>query len=481
MRIECLQNTKNQCVDVIISTVPWTDSSLPLMAPATLKPIVEKVGMSCLAIDLNAEIYNKTLDHPDKTQLLEFFFDGNCNSAVTPWLEEMLTSVAEHMISWRPKFIGLSVFSYPNRSSCEWLCYYIKKLDPTVKIILGGAGCLEQFAGPGDFANNLIDRGLADYHVRGDGEHALYELLKGNVEFVGINSATWKELDRYDLAELPMPDYSNYNFSLYDYKAMPIQGSRGCVRQCTFCDYIENWKHFQWRTADAIFAEMKQQYQKYGIRTFKFQDTLINGNLKEFNKLITMLSEYNLANPDRSFKWGGFYIFRDRTNNDNWKTIADSGAHVLIVGIENINEDIRYAIGKKFSNASTTWHLEQAAKYGVRLRLLFITGYVNETQAHIDFAKSWLKQHVYLKDNMTIHWGGGLGIFPNTYLDRNKDQLGIQIIGPKPHMWINPTTGNTPKQRAIWVNELNQYSEELGYDVQLQVDNHFLLEQMLKS
>ena len=41
MKFNCLANPNNETRDVVIVTVPWTDSSLPLMAPAQLKPIVE--------------------------------------------------------------------------------------------------------------------------------------------------------------------------------------------------------------------------------------------------------------------------------------------------------------------------------------------------------------------------------------------------------------------------------------------------------
>ena len=396
MLIECLDNPHDQKIDVIITTVPWTDSYIPLMAPAVLKPIVERAGMTCLAVDLNAEIYKKILPLHHRDKVYEFFFDGrtDCSQSVL-WLENMMHSVAMQLIKWKPKFIGLSLFSYVSRSSAEWLCYFIKKLDPNVKILLGGAGCLEQFTGPGHFADDLIKRKLADFHIRGDGEHALFELLIGNQEYVGINSLTWKELDRSALAKLPMPDYRNYNFSIYNKKVLPIQGSRGCVRRCTFCDYIENWKNFQWRDADEVFKEMMTQYRNYNIRTFKFQDTLVNGN--------------------------------------------------------------------------------------VTLHLLFLGGYVNETQQHIEFAKRWFEQHVYVKDNLLLNFGGGLGIFPNTHLDRNKNDLGVQMIGDKPHLWINQHTGNTPKQRAEWVQELNQHCKDLGYNVAINVDNHFLLEQVLKD
>lgn len=485
MLIKCLENQQRNQVDVIISTVPWTDSSIPLMAPAVLKPIVEKAGMSCLAVDLNGEIFKKTTELDDLDSYLGFFFDGVCKTEQSQaWIQDMLQSTAQQLVSWNPQYIGLSLFSYVSRHSAFWLCYFIKKISPGIKIILGGPGCLEQFTGPAFFAQDLIDKNLADYHVRGDGEYALYELLTGNSAYPGINDANWKQLSNDELLSLPMPDYSGYDFSIYKKPMLGLQGSRGCVRKCTFCDYIANWTMFRWRTADNIFDEMLMQYEKYGIRTFKFQDTLTNGNLKEFNNLIEKLADYNSKNPEKSFRWGGYYIFREKTSRDDhcWKILKQSGVDVLIVGIENLNEDIRYDIGKKFSNSSIDYHLGKALEHDVQLQLLFIVGYVSETQRHIDFAKQWLHDHVIYQPIIgSIQWGGGLGIFPNTWLEKNKDTLRIKIIGDKPHMWVNPHTGNDPATRATWVKELVKTSQDLGYNVADEIDNHFLLEQMINA
>jgi hypothetical protein len=272
MIIDCLNNTKNQQVDVVIITVPWTDSSIPLMAPAVLKPIVEKAGFSCLAVDLNAEVFAKTNGLTNFNDVVGFFFDEQCLSEQCQhFINDLIQSIARAVVSWQPRYVGLSLFSYVCRPAARWIIYFIKKIDPSIQIIVGGAGCLEQFTGPAYFAQELLDANLADYHIRGDGENSLYELLKGNDSYSGVNDISWQQIEQDELETLPVPDYDNYNFDLYIKQAIAIQGSRGCVRKCKFCDYIENWKKFQWRTADNIFEEMVQQYKKYNIRFFKFQ------------------------------------------------------------------------------------------------------------------------------------------------------------------------------------------------------------------
>ena len=481
MEFQCLRNPGNKVKDVVITTVPWTDSSIPLMAPAALKSIVEKAGYTCLAVDLNVEVYNLTQTDTQSHDLIDFFFNGRCTSGVTSKLFDMFLSIAQQIISWNPKIVGLSLFSYVCQHSATWISYFLKKLDPNITVVIGGAGCMDTFTGPSEYAQNLIDRGLVDYHIRGDGENSLYEFLNGNKSYYGINSLNWKELSQDELRTLPQPNYNDYHFNLYEKKALPLVGSRGCVRACKFCDYIANWKKFQWRLADDIFSEMITQNKKYGIRFFKFQDSLTNGNMKEFNKLIKLLADHNNKNQQNNFKWSGYYIFREVNSNsvEHWNLIQQSGATSLAVGIENLNEHIREAIGKKFSNYAIDFHLSQAKKHNIRLQLLNIVGYVNEEQKDIDFIKEWLRTHTDYKDILHIQWGGTLGIFPNTYLAKNFNELGLIKVGNQPQSWENPKTWSTPKLRAQWAKELNELSKKLGYNVADNLDNHYLLEMLI--
>lgn len=482
MEFNCLRNESLLTKDVIIVTAPLTDTAIPLMAPAVLKPIVEKAGFSCLAADLNAEIFNLVKAHPKRAEVNRFFYENWSNEETEAWFHEMFTDITTQLLSFNPKVICISVFSYVCQVATKWMCYYIKKSAPQIKIFIGGAGCMNAFTGPSPYVDELLESGLIDYHVRGDGEHSLYELLLGNDKFPGINSLEWKNMTNEDLTKIPMPDYSNYNFSVYEKRVLPLLGSRGCVRQCTFCDYIANWKKFQWRKAEDIFNEMVEQHRRYNISTFQFQDSLTNGSLKEFRRLCELLTDYNKNNAT-PFRWSGYYIFREWNDASvrDWELVAGSGAEILAVGIENLNQDIRYAIGKKFSDESITLHIQQAQKHKITLQLLNIVGYVNETRQHIDRIRQWLYDHTQYQDTINLQWGGTLGIFPNTYLESHKEELGIKMIGTQPQQWINPTTDSTPELRAQWVKELTDLSEELGYNVLHNLVNHYVLESIINA
>jgi hypothetical protein len=484
MHLQYLDNKNKTQIDFVLVTVPWTDSSMPLMAPAALKPVIEQEGLSCLAIDLNAEIFDYTKTASNKDSLIQFFFNGYTDSeAAATELEELFVEIANRILSYRPKYVGLSIFSYVCQHSAKWIAYFLKKLDPDLIVLVGGAGCLNTFTGPSEFVDELKNLNLIDYHIRGDAEHSLAEFLRKNKTFHGINSLTWSEMSNDEIRSLPIPDYDDYIFDFYTQKTIPLVGSRGCVRRCTFCDYIANWHKFTWRDADSIFSEMLFQNKKYKVNKFKFQDSLTNGSISEFRKLTKLLATHNKDNPNNEFRWSGYYIFRDvnNTSDSDWELIYKSGAEVLMVGIENLNQHIRYDIGKKFSNESIIYHLEKAQQYKIKISMLNIVGYVTETRSDIEYIKQWLRDNTRFKDNIVIQWGGTLGIFPNTYLEKNKDRLGISMIGNGPPLWINKQTGSTPSMRASWAKELNDFSKRLGYSVHNNIDNHYLLEMLMQN
>lgn len=468
--------------DMVICSVPWTETDMPLMAPAALKPIVEKAGFSCLAIDLNSEIVYQLSTRADRTKYIQFFMNETFDKSIEQGIFNLFDILSDKILQVRPKFVGLSVFTFSSRVATKYLCDFIKRKNANVQILIGGAGCSWSFNGPADLANELKKLNLIDHHIKGDAENSLYHFLIGNKEYPGINDSTWKNLNNQELAMLPMPNYENYLFDFYKIKALPIIGSRGCVKRCTFCDYVTHWNKFQWRTAENIFDEMLAQYQKYKIRHFKFQDSLINGGLKEFNNLCSMLANYNEKNPKESFRWSSFFVLRDWTPSSEkaWELIAKSGAVQLNVGTESFSQPVRYAMRKKYNDDSIIKHFEQAQKYGIHIRSLHIVGYVTETQDDIDLSKQWLRNNTRFNDTVSFDWGGTLAIVEHTYLGDNKDKLGIKLENNDPMKWTSKYTDSTAEKRKAWTIELRELSAQLGFTVAATgADTHYLLEQSL--
>ena len=283
----------------------------------------------------------------------------------------------------------------------------------------------------------------------------MVELLNDNITYPGIDSTVWKEIK--DIDRFPYPDYYDYDFSLYELPGIPVTDSRGCVRQCEFCDLIEHWKKYVYRSAESIFAEMVHQVEQYKIYHFAMKNSLTNGNLREFKKLLTYMAEYN-ENKDRSVQmsWRGYFIIRSMQQHPEeiWELMSKSNAF-LQLGVESVIQHVRWGLGKKFNNEDIDYHLEMAQKYQIPLGLLLMIAYPTETREDFEFTKQWFKDRTHYAFNSVRYVGWAhASILDNTKLDRNSVQLNV-VKGEKYGFhWINQTTQITPAERAKYGEEL---------------------------
>jgi hypothetical protein len=461
--------------NIVIVSVPYTDTSAPIMAPGALKAVSSELGISCRAFDLNAVVTEYLKGNIKKDEIVNFLLYSQINSEIINELNDLFEMCVSAILETSPDLVCLSLLHYQCKESTKWISFLIKKLSPSTTILIGGPGITDDVnSQTTGYADSLRKSGLIDHYIYGDGEHAFKEFLSGNLHFPGINGTGWKAIDNLNL--LPYSDYDDYDFSLYSHPFLNIVGSRGCVRKCTFCDVHETWERFYWRSADNIFQEMLFQATKYNIRTFKFQDNLINGNVKEFNRLIEMLAEYNNHNPDKKLSWASYFIFRPKSQMSEtmWKLTAESGAVQLQVGVESLVDKNRHHMKKKFNNDDLIYGLDMAKKYKIKILMILLVGYVTETEEdHIE-TMAWLKKYAnYASDPITkITVGGTLAILPNTWLSRNQEQLGItwkngkdDIVKGKNHLWEIKQTNNNYSTRVRRWGELIDVGTSSGYDI----------------
>lgn len=491
--------------DILILSAPLIITDSPLGAGAVLKSIAEQAGFSCAVVDLNILTMRLIINHPERNNLVEFFETGLIGPSIEQFITEYADSVLDLIQRYNPKILGISVFTFNCRSFTAFVCKKIKACCPDIQIIIGGAGIADVSSDDADFAENLQKKQLIDHFIKGDAEQSFYEFLKGNITYPGVNVSNWIQLNRKDLAALPYPNYDDYQWSWYgaglyasddEFKYstkkhsvfLPITGSRGCVRNCTFCDYIVHHEQFTWRTADNIFDEMLHQIKRYGQKKFFFTDSLVNGNMKEYRRLIEMLAHYNDSQPDNErIYWTGQFIMRPKNQfkEDLWELTARSGATTLSIGIESFDDQVRVAMGKSFTNEDIDFGLDMMMKYKIQTYFMLMIGYVTETQATYDQVPEWLKQRVKYKDIMTLGIVGTVGIIKNTILDKNQHQFGViwlDDVGKRGIAnWATSNSENTPSKRKQWMELTFNYAKELGFSVAEEINGHVMLSQLTKD
>jgi hypothetical protein len=452
-------------MDVLICSAPGTFDHRPVLAPALLKSCVTAAGYTAQALDLNIEIYNQIVQNPRRTQIENFFTLQEMSADIAEDIGNLIDYCADRIISLNPATLALSLLTQDCQFFTVWLCYHLKTINPDLKIVIGGSG-IKSFIAEStiNFAELLKSKGYINDYINGDGEYSLVEYLGGNTSYSGINSATWEAIQ--DLNILPYPDFSDYNLSLYQDPCIPICDSRGCVRACEFCDIIEHWKRYQYRTADNIFAEMQYQIQRHHTTRFTFYNSLTNGNMKEFKRLLDLICEYNQQHPGQQISWDGYFIIRNSKQHPEefWDKIKLSNGS-LMLGVESVVEHVRVSLGKNFTNEDIDYHLEMAKKYSVPILLLLIVGYPTEIRKDFEFTKQWFRdrQH-YAGVAITRVVFTLAAILPNTKLERKQNEYGI-VRGEISTIWMTPYTDISTADRLTYLDELKTLLTELNMQI----------------
>ena len=461
---------------IVFVAVPYLESGEPIMAPAVLKSIAESQGHKSIGIDINVEVRNEILTYSKdiRDKLINFLVHKRLDdTSLASIIVNIVDKQTDKILNYQPDIVGLSLLTWQSQMFAELLAANLKHRCPSIEILMGGAGMkTELISRDTTYCERLKTLGMIDHYITGDGEQALIEYLNRNFEYPGIDSNHWLELA--DLDQWPWPNYSDYDFSMYKgYNGkvrIPIADSRGCVRTCEFCDIIEHWKKYRYRSADSLWQEMLHQINKHGITHFMFNNSLTNGNMKVFNQLLDRMVEYNVSLPvEYQISWSGYFIVRSAQQHpeDLWQKLSQSNA-TLVLGIESAIQRVRYEMGKKFNNEDIDWHLEMGQKYRVPILMLIIVAYPSETIEDFAFTKTWFEDRVKYAQNSVI---GVLlayaAIIPDTELSRKAEEYGISL-GKYSTVWFNKKLGISAEVKAQHMEDLIQICAPFNQEQVLQ-------------
>lgn len=474
--------------NLLIVTVPKQDVARPPGALAILAACCEQVNFDYEVYDLNLYIYKNYSADIIKKLNTDFELHKFRDEDLAAQYKESCYTLVKYAIDNKFSHVAISVFTYDSILATHELLLCFKKLGYKGQIIIGGIGVTSKsknITGSMDFGEYALDQKLIDYVIYGEGDIAFTELLKGNVTYPGINQKNNKQI--MDLNQLPSPSYKNINPGDYFFADEPeilVTGSRGCVRDCTFCDVAVHWSKYAYKSGKQLAYELLHIWQTTGVNKFDFSDSLINGsisNFRNFNKELILLKK---ENPGFNPKYKGQFICRPSKTmpEQDYEEMARGGAENLVVGIESFSESIRDHMRKKFDNSSIDWHFSMCAKYGIKNVLLLLSGYVTETLEDHQINLEHLKKYQIYALARTIYAiniaVAGLEIIPGTPLDI--EDMGINIIHytnedselyDQTNLWVSPDNPDlTPRERLRRSLEVIKTAYQLGYKI-LHMDN----------
>lgn len=468
---------------VLLLNFPKIALDAPPLAPALLSAICEKNNITHELCDCNLEFYQQLPEDLHREILglyAEQLVDTLSDRAKT-WLNQYFSRLVKQCQEY--DLIAISVFSLHSVNLVyDFLKDYRKQFGADV--VIGGAGVLSTLKQSSiKFYQQLNQENLIDYWVIGEGEVGFQDLLLKQLPSKSVNNNTVNNLENFD--HVPTPNFDKFSIDQYVYnnkQIISIEGSRGCVKRCTFCDIHNTWGAYKYKDGRKLAEELLFLKDKYKVDHFWFNDSLINGSLKAFREFTAHLA----ASRKDNFTWSSQAIVRSRSSRDDedFRLLKDSGCETLAVGIESLSQSVRFHMGKKFTDDDLDQFLNLAQKHNISLFLLMIVGYPTETQKDFEQGLQQLEKYQHLADDGTISGiriGGTMSITPALPIYDLRNSIGLVYPDNTTTKHITWTCGeNTLKKRVEWRVQMEDYARQLGYncsDAEMHIEQtllHFL-------
>ncbi|MBL7069183.1 MAG: radical SAM protein [Candidatus Omnitrophica bacterium] len=403
---ELLKKTKT-----LLVICPMWDVASPPLGISYLASYLEQNGIPADILDLNIELYTdsdskrKELWNMNNYSLWgwDIFFEDTRKC-----FDKDIDYYVDRILKGGYEIIGFSLYGANTLFSAE-LAARLKRKNPGLFIIFGGSTCSFTHDDPGmplcdliSFKTHkpLIEQGVVDVFVTGEGEKTLYDLTSlhySSGEISSIPGIFFYSDGRYiktsdpmlikELDSLPYPAWEKLSLDLYLRKeALPILFSRGCINRCAFCNDWRIWQErYRCRSALNIFDEMKVMAEKFGRKVFQCNDLLLNGNLKMLNELADRLIESNLG-----LIWSGQGVIRKDMELGFLKKLRKSGLLGITYGVESLSDSVLKRMNKKHTFNDVKGVLKDTKKAGIETNVNFITGFPTETEEDFNTTKDRL-------------------------------------------------------------------------------------------
>ncbi|MBI4457061.1 MAG: cobalamin B12-binding domain-containing protein [Acidobacteria bacterium] len=273
----------------------------------------------------------------------------------------------------------------------------IKDCDPSLRIVFGGQH-------PTIESDEVINNGMCDFVVVGEGEDTFVELLHvlqtgaDPWDVPGIlfhkNGSPLRSMPRsqtVDIDALPWPAYHLLEVERYfqvesarytpkHKRAIQIFTSRGCPWRCTYCHDLFG-KQFRGRSAANVFGEMQMLYRTYGVREYMIEDDIFNLDIPRAKKICDLIT--NSEMDGSVYMQFGNGLRLECFDEELVRKLAQAGTHHIAIAIESASPRIQKLIKKNLHLNKAADVLGWTRKYGISTLGFFMIGFPTETVEEI--------------------------------------------------------------------------------------------------
>lgn len=328
----------------------------------------------------------------------------------------------------RPEVAGFACYIW-NRDFVLKLAVALKKIFPTIKIIVGGPEA------SGNAAGLLSECRAVDFVIQGEGEESLPELLQQleagerRVCVAGVAIRTSGGIDLNggfrvvaDLSKLPFP-YAESQMQDLRQKILYYESTRGCPFACSYCVSGASGG-VRRRRLEQVREELRF-FLRHEVMQVKFVDRTFNARPEHYREIWRFL----LNQPGNT----GFHfeIVADLLSEEDieFLRLAPKGKFQFEIGIQSTNDATLAAIGRKNRWEILAGNVRRIAAAGnIHLHLDLIVGLPEEDWQR--FAVSFDSTYALQPNMLQI---GFLKLLPGTGIHAEASRYGYIWLDDPPY------------------------------------------------
>ncbi len=328
---------------------------------------------------------------------------------------------------------------------------FVRRCDPTVKIIIGGPYILKETIGAGPDDVQRLCRYLdGDFYVMSsEGEQTLARILSalsGVGTFEDIANCAYRTSTGYRINGC-LPEENRLEDTVIDYTSFPrrdigelvsVRTALSCPFSCAFCGFPQRaGRH---RAADPAHVEKELDGLRDlgGVSTITFLDDSFNVPRSRFKQILRMMIRNRYG-----FKWNSF-LRCDHVDAEIVELMKEAGCEGIFVGAESGNDEMLRRMNKSVRRRHFLETLPLFRKAGILSHMSLIVGFPGETDESVrdtislveESQPDFYRAQLWYCDPMTPIWS-------------KRDDYGIRGAG------FNWAHNSMNSQTAIdWVEEM---------------------------
>jgi radical SAM superfamily enzyme YgiQ (UPF0313 family) len=271
-----------------------------------------------------------------------------------------ISATLKEISSYNPRYVGISAMTSQAKDALKLGRLLKRRLN--TPLIYGGL-----------HFTTLAEEGLdcADIVVRGEGENALLDILKGNVN--GRKTYTAEAIS--DLDSIPLPKEELLRSLNWNSKFFSLLTSRGCPFNCLFClDKRYRDQGLRFHSVQYTLDLIELVKKTLGIQEFCILDDIFTSNQQRVFAFCKEIEKRGLKITLHCQTHSGI------KNIQMYKAMRAAGFKRITIGIESGNDSVLRALNKRQTVAEVKQTIDILQKAGLEPCVLFMIGNITETQ-----------------------------------------------------------------------------------------------------